>query len=125
MPFDPSVIEKPRARLPDYASTKFMNPDQDAYVTYEQAIKIAEACYDPSLSIAEAVIPKTVGEYKAEDQPREYRYHGEWTNGFRNDLPAMGIIFDTKGLRTGLKSIYDEMRQTGFDVPWWVYDKVK
>ena len=123
--FDPSVVELPPKRKPDYNDEKFMNPDQDIFVTHEQAVKIAKAGFDPGLFIVRATIPKKVEDYKIEDEPGEFRYQAEWSNGFRNSVAQMGTIFDTKGLRTGLKLLYDEMRRDGFDVDWWVYDTVK
>lgn len=123
--FDPEVVEVPPKKKPDYADKKFMNPDQDAFVTYGQAVKICEACFDPGLHITQASIPKAVREYKIEDQPGEFRYTAQWSNGFKNDVPTMGVLFDTKGLRGGLRQIYDEMKAGKLNVPWWVYDKVK
>jgi len=131
--FDPvSVVERPPEPIPEYDAAGYYNPDRDSFVTYEQACRIVKACYEPSLHISEAKIPKRVHMYPIEDQPGEFRYHGKWTNGHEQTLPAIGRLIDIEekrhpgeGIKRALRRIYDEMEAMGRDVPWWVRDRVK
>ncbi len=131
--FDPtSVVEEPPRPPPEYDDAGYYNPDRDSFTTYEQAKRIALACHDPSLKIEEATIPKAVHGYESEDEPGEFRYHAVWTNGFKQTLAAIGREIDIRekrnpgqGIKLALRFIYDEMRATGYEVPDWVYDKVR
>lgn len=131
--FDPtSVVEQPPLPPPEYDTAGYYNPDRDSYVTYEQACRIVQACFDPSLYIVSAKIPRAVHGFKSEDEPGEYRFVGEWSNGFKQTVPAIGREIDIRekrnpgqGIKLALRFIYDEMKQSGFDVPDWVYDKVR
>ncbi len=132
--FDPaSVVERPPEPIPAYDKAGYFNPDRDSYVTHKQACAIAKAmAYYPHLYIVKATIPKSTQLFKIEDEKGEYRYRCLWSNGFQQTLPAIGRLLDIAGKRDPdtaikhvLKRIYDEMLATDFEVPDWVYDRVK